>query len=181
MNTVYTQVFETWQVKIQPQIPLSRLVFVFVILKQALSATESTTRSQARWRTRRKKHGDPAYGRECRKPSPWRGKPRNSPRDAASPSGSRFSATGGCQGGVRLFGVTSMLEIFRKKDRQVYHDLTWRRLAQRPATAAPLRPKAVPEGTRTPRLAPFAPNPRLPLPSLPFLLFKTALPLRRIF
>ena len=29
-----------------------------------------------------------------------------------------FRSTGGCQGGVRLFGVTSMLEIFRKKDRQ---------------------------------------------------------------
>ena len=49
------------------------------LLTLALPATESTTRSQARWRALRS-HGGFGYGRECREP-------RNSPRNAASPSG----------------------------------------------------------------------------------------------
>ena len=80
---------------------------VFEILKQALPAIKRTTRSQARWRTRRKKHRDPAYGRECREPRPWRGKPRSSPQNCGISLRKPFRSTGCHQGGVRLFGVPS--------------------------------------------------------------------------
>ena len=92
-----------------------------------------------------KKHGDPAYGRECREPP-------NPPQNCGISLRQPFRSTGGCQGGARLF-------------RGALYDRSLRKIG--PPIANSLRPKAVPEGTRTPRLAPLASYPPPSFPSFP--------------